>query len=64
MKNSSYFRLSGLLFLIVFVLHLVRLIRGWEVVVDGVVVPMWISWIAVVLLGILAYSGLKGIKNN
>ena len=35
-------------------LQLVRLLQGWEVVVNGVPVPLWASGIACVVVGGLA----------
>ena len=35
-------------------LQLVRLLQGWEVVVNGVSVPLWASGIACVIVGGLA----------
>jgi hypothetical protein len=41
-------------FALVAVLHLLRLFAGWEVVVAGIIIPVWLSWIGVILAGGLA----------
>jgi hypothetical protein len=50
---------SGFVFLIVAVLQVARIAYGWEVTIGGFVIPMWASWIAVVVAGLLSYAWLK-----
>ncbi|HIL02920.1 MAG TPA: hypothetical protein EYG05_00420 [Candidatus Thioglobus autotrophicus] len=52
MKN--YIAISGSIFAIVAFAHLIRIIDGWEVVVNGQAVPMTISYMAFVATGLLA----------
>ena len=52
MKN--YIAISGSIFAIVAFAHLLRIIDGWEVVVNGQAVPMTISYMAFVATGLLA----------
>jgi len=52
MKN--YIAISGSIFAIVAFAHLIRLIDGWEVTVNGQAVPMTISYMAFVATGLLA----------
>jgi len=52
MKN--YIAISGSIFAIVAFAHLLRIIDGWEVVVNGQAVPMTISYMAFVATGMLA----------
>jgi len=42
------------LFLLIAVLQLLRFILGWQVTVNGVSVPLWVSAIAFVVAGGLA----------
>jgi len=46
--------LSGLVFGVIAVLHLLRLIYGWEAQIGTFAVPMWLSWVALVLGGLLS----------
>jgi hypothetical protein len=41
-------------FLVICVVHILRMIFGWEVVIDHVVIPTWISGIGALLSGLLA----------
>jgi hypothetical protein len=52
MKN--YIAISGSIFDIVAFAHLLRIIDGWEVIVNGQAVPMTISYMAFVATGLLA----------
>ena len=35
-------------------LHLVRLLMGWEVTLNGAVIPMWVSAIGAIVAAVLA----------
>lgn len=52
MKN--YIAISGSIFAIVAFAHLLRIIDGWEVIVNGQAVPMTISYMTFVVTGLLA----------
>lgn len=41
-------------FSLVSILHLVRLILGWEILVGGVTIPLWLSGIGFIIAGGLA----------
>lgn len=43
-----------LVFSVVSVLHLVRYFLGWEVVINSVTIPMWVSIIGFIVAGGLA----------
>jgi len=38
-------------------LHLVRIVLGWEAVIGGWFVPIWLSWLAPVVMAALAFVG-------
>ena len=57
MKN--YIAISGSIFAIVAFAHLIRIIDGWEVSVNGQAVPMNISYLAFVATGMLAVWALR-----
>ena len=42
------------IFALVVVLHVLRLIFGWEAVINGMVIPMWASVVGVLIAGGLA----------
>jgi hypothetical protein len=51
--------ITATLFSLIALLHVLRLLRGWQVTIGDVVVPVWVSWIGLAIAGYLAYQGLK-----
>jgi len=58
MTHRTYCLVAGLLFLLIASVQGARIILGWSAVVNGVGVPMWASWIAVLVLAFLSFTGL------
>jgi len=56
--------MSGIIFFLVFLLHVLRLVLGWEAVIGGCVVPMWVSIGALFVSGFLTYSAFKFFKQG
>ena len=52
-------QLAAAIFLIIAVGHAVRLIFKWVVLIGGWQVPMWVSAVAIVISGYLAYEGFR-----
>jgi hypothetical protein len=42
------------IFGLIALLHILRLLYGWEVTIDGVVIPMWTSVLGLIIAGGLA----------
>lgn len=42
------------IFTLVACLHLLRILLGWEVIIGGVMIPMWASYVGLFLAGGLA----------
>lgn len=59
MSEKTFFLISGIIFTIVALVHVFRLAQGWAIIIDGWVVPAWVSWIGLIIPGILGYWGLK-----
>ena len=38
-------------FALVAVAHLTRLVAGWEVSVNGIAIPEWVSWVGFIIAG-------------
>lgn len=57
-KQTYYYVVSGI-FLILAVLHLVRILNEWEAAIGGVPIPLWASWVSVLLAGYLAVRGFQ-----
>jgi hypothetical protein len=58
MDAKSYSRIAVVIFTIVALLQLARAVSGWEITINGAVVPLWASWLAAVVAGLLAVVGL------
>ena len=54
MKHKNYCVVSGVFFALVALAHLIRVIEGMTVQVQEYLIPMWVSWIAVVVPAALA----------
>lgn len=59
MNARTFFHTTGIIFLLIAVLHLLRLVFGWEAVLGGAVVPMWPSVIAVLIAAYLSYQSFR-----
>ena len=59
MSPKSFSITAGTIFLLITLLHALRILYGWEAVIGGLKVPTWVSWIALVISGYLAYAGLS-----
>jgi hypothetical protein len=59
LSKNTFGLLAGTVFLIVAVAHALRLVFKWEVIVAGWQVPMWISAVAIIAAGYLAYEGFQ-----
>lgn len=57
MVNKDYSLFAGVIFAIIAVLHVLRIVFGWEAMIAGWSVPMWLSWIALLIAGYLGYTG-------
>src|SRR5438477_309458 len=51
--------ITAALFLIIALLHLLRIGFGWPAEIGGLSIPMWASWLALVVTGALAYVGFR-----
>jgi hypothetical protein len=62
MPQKIYVVVSGLIFDLVFLLHLLRIIVGWRAEIGEFEVPMWISWVSLAVAGYLALSAYRLLK--
>jgi hypothetical protein len=58
-NRNTYLTVTAALFLIVAIAHLLRIILGWHVEIGGLSIPLWLSWLALLVAGALAYFGFK-----
>jgi hypothetical protein len=57
MTQRTFSLVTAVLFSQVALLHAVRLLRGWQLTIEGAVMPVWISWIGLGVAASLAYQG-------
>jgi hypothetical protein len=57
--QRTYNVVTAVLFLIMAVVHLLRIIFGWPARIGGLDVPIWASWLAILVTGGLAYFGFR-----
>jgi hypothetical protein len=50
---------ASVIFVLVALLHLLRIYMGWPIVIGSWTAPMWVSWIGFVVAGGLSYFGLS-----
>ena len=51
--------IAAVVFALVSIMHLLRLVLGWEVTVNSIVVPMWVSVLGLVIAAGLAVMLLR-----
>ena len=64
MSQKTFSRVAGVFFSLVALGHVLRIAFGASVVVEGFSIPMWASWIALVVTGFLAYEGFQGARKS
>jgi hypothetical protein len=57
MTQRTFFLIAAAVFSLIALGHAIRLLFGWHVTIENVVVPVWISWIGLAIAGYLAYEG-------
>jgi hypothetical protein len=56
---QAYLQISGVLFGLIALVHLLRLLRHWPVVLAGYMVPLWASWLGLILAAGLSIWALR-----
>lgn len=59
MDQKTFAIVSGAIFALVALLHILRILMGWPAMIGGWMVPVWVSWIGLVVAGGLSYFGLS-----
>jgi hypothetical protein len=59
MTEKTFATIAAVIFALVALLHLLRLVMGWSIVIDSWTVPMWLSWVGLVVAGGLSYYGAR-----
>ena len=56
MEQKTFNGVTGVLFLLIALLHGLRAVYGWPAAVNGWAVPAGVSWAALIIAGYLAFS--------
>jgi hypothetical protein len=59
MTQQVFSLIAGILFLLMALVHFWRIVEGIDVILAGAAVPMWVSWIGLVVAALLAFYGLR-----
>ena len=57
MTARTYCTATSVIFLGVASAHLIRAVLGWDVIIDGFAIPVWMSWVAAAGAGTLSWLG-------
>jgi hypothetical protein len=60
----AYIQISGVLFGIIALAHLLRLLQHWPVDLAGHMVPLWASWVGLLLAGGLSVWALRLVRGT
>lgn len=64
LSAKTFLQLVGTIFAVIGTLHLLRLFTGWQVVLVGWTVPLWISLFGVAIAWFLAYNAFSLAKRK
>lgn len=54
MNKNSPLTVAGIIFTIVAIVHLLRLLFNWGMIINGYVIPMWFSVLGLIIATLLA----------
>jgi len=58
MSKKTFYSTTGIIFFIITMVHLLRILLGFEITFGEASIPMWWSWATVAITGTLSYHGL------
>jgi hypothetical protein len=64
MGQKTFVLLAGVIFAIVALAQLLRIFIGWPILIDDWTVPMWVSWIALLIAGGLSDFGFSLVSRS
>jgi hypothetical protein len=64
MDRKTYSVVAGIIFTLVALFHLVRIFEDWPVIIEDWSVPKWVSWVALIVAGVLAIVGFRFTANE
>ncbi|MCI0427958.1 MAG: hypothetical protein L0Z46_08090 [Nitrospiraceae bacterium] len=64
MSQKTFLGVSGTIFGIIAVLHLLRIMYGWPAQIGSFVVPAWLSWLSLLIAGYLAITAFSLLRKR
>ena len=64
MNSSAYLVISGCIFGVVAIVHLLRVINEWAMVLGPWSVPMWLSWVGTFIPIVLCITAFRLLSAN
>ncbi len=64
MSQKTFSLVAGVLFLLITLGHMLRIAFDASMVVQNISIPMWASWIALFVTGLLAYERFQGSRKS
>jgi hypothetical protein len=59
MTIRTFCTFAAAIFAVIAILQLLRIVMGWPVTLNGIDVPLWVSWIAAAVAGALSFIGFR-----
>ena len=57
MTQGIFLLVTGWIFTLIALLHALRLISGWKATIGDWTIPLWVSWLGLIIAAYLAYQG-------
>jgi len=57
--QGSFLLVTSSIFALIALLHALRLVYGWKVMLGDWTAPLWVSWVGLLIAGYLAYQGFQ-----
>ena len=64
MTIKTFCTLAATIFALIALLQLIRIVMGWSITLNGIDVPFWASWIAVIVAGALSFVGFRAARRS
>ncbi len=59
MKQKTFNIIAIVVFILIVIIHLIRAIFNWNDQIGEVVMPLWASWVTVVVFAYFVYEGIR-----
>ncbi|MDO8602131.1 MAG: hypothetical protein Q7R62_03365 [bacterium] len=64
MRHKTLLQTTGFIFLIITILHIGRIAYSWNVTIGTFTLPLWVSWIAIIVAALLSYNSFRYAKRS